>query len=125
VVVEYDNQFWNSKNKENSWICIEFQDVVINPTGYLLRSWNSLYGPLQNWKLEGSKDNKNWVLLDKQTNSDALNGKCVEGKFPCYTNDTFSYFKLIQIGTNGSRDRQFNLEFHLTFVEFSGEITIN
>lgn len=122
AVLMYDDSFWNSKNQDESWICIGFRGLSINPTGYLLRSWNSNYGSIQNWKLEASQDSSDWVKLDEQLNTEALNGKCLEFQYPCETRNSFSYFKFTQIGKNASIESKFFYEFHLTFIEFSGTI---
>jgi hypothetical protein len=60
----------------HEWLCYDFQQLRIDPTHYLIRTWGGLPGSnhLKNWALEGSMDRSAWEELDCRQNNDLLNG---------------------------------------------------
>jgi hypothetical protein len=101
-LLNYDNSTrFRSQNQPNSLVCIELNTKQMILSGYLLRSYigTSNYN-LKSWKLEGPKDNVNWVILDKQIDRNWVTKDWSEVYFPIQTKEHFSYFKITQIGKN-------------------------
>jgi NIMA (never in mitosis gene a)-related kinase len=115
-VLNTDQSFWWSENEENSWIQFEFKSHFISPQGYLIRN-GLLYSP-KGWKLEGSKDENEWVQLHEITNSEIFKQGNQEGNFHCKTDQFFSFLRLTQIQGNFGG----NVVFLLNFVEFYGKV---
>lgn len=78
-VIIYDDKIKDfiSTNESNPWICFDFNNYLVIPTHYIIRSGsydeNSIHP--KSWVVEGSNDNQNWDVLDEQTDSPFLNGK--------------------------------------------------
>jgi hypothetical protein len=63
-----------SRNFQDSWVCIDFQDRKVRLTHYVLReSTNDKRDLLRYWVLEGSNDGEEWVELDHHQNDGTLN----------------------------------------------------
>jgi hypothetical protein len=118
-LLNYDNStYFQSQNQPNSWFCIKLNTKQLILSGYFLRSY---YGTnnhgLKNWKLECSKDNVNWVIIDQQIERNWITNMS-EVYFPVQTKESFSYFKFTQAGKNiGNNDH-----FLLNYLEFFGTI---
>jgi hypothetical protein len=66
-------------------------------------SWDA--EALRNWRLEGSNDGHNWVILRTHTDDPALNGKGSTATWPIERPETkgaFSLFRLYQTGVNSN-----------------------
>lgn len=62
-----------TKDIPNSWICLEFRNHKIIPTGYTIMTCNS--NPfLRSWIIEGCNDNNSWEEIDSQNNRSDFNG---------------------------------------------------
>lgn len=65
-----------SDPKPNSWFQVNLNDCAIAPTHYSLRhysTWDT--EALRTWKLEGSADGRNWILLSAHDQDASLHGK--------------------------------------------------
>ena len=81
-VVELWNTPWfGSKNEPNSWICYNFKERRVAPTGYSIRTAERSYP--KSWVLEVSNDGSegSWQVVDRRENNEDLNGKNVVHKF--------------------------------------------
>jgi regulator of replication initiation timing len=122
-----ENCHWLSKNELNSWIIFNFQNKNICPQGYLIRKGSINYqNSPQGWKLEGSNDQKNWVILNEVKNCDVFKKEKQEGIFRFETCQFFQFHRFTQIQEdiwkfNGSSPSEYY--FLLNFVEFYGKIT--
>jgi hypothetical protein len=64
-----------SRNLQNSWVCIDFQNRAVSLTQYVLRTPTRDDGSLlRSWVLEGSNDGEEWIELDRHQNDVSLNG---------------------------------------------------
>eukprot|EP01084_Bolivina_argentea_P310195 536723_1 len=96
-----------TENKQNSWIIIDFYNISIYPTHYLLQHYkiNNKFC-LRNWYLEGYY-NGEWIKLSVHINDTHLNkpGDMYKWEIPRHTNrdkKLFSRFRIFQFGVNSS-----------------------
>ena len=126
-IVKYEDSstssYFVTKNEKNSWICIEFKNHSVIPSGYIIRSYNSTnHHHLKTWILEGSNDNNSWQILDSQRDNGFLNGASNVHLFPITNNETqknsYKYLRIKQTGQDwhGCNYLLFNS------IEFYGQI---
>lgn len=125
VNYEDDNLWFDSANKPNSWLCINFKEKKIKPSYYSIKSNNGggkNNAHLKNWVIEGSKDNVNWVILDERKNEESLNDRTASNTFKIqhnFENDEFyQYIKIRQTGLNTSNGNQL----YFGSIEFFGSL---
>ena len=97
-----NDDFWTTE-VPNSYIEFHFPNHEINPTGYVIKSYNGDPGwnHLKNWKFEGSKDGNKWDLLDSQSDNYDLNGNLKSKSFEIANcTEKYSHFRLTQTGKN-------------------------
>ena len=97
------NGYWYSTNIPNSWVMIDFGRFRLKPSAYTLRTGHfdpSSVEHLKSWVLEGSYDAQNWSELDRQKNSQDLNGDFKSKTWPCKEYVAFRYIRLRQISKN-------------------------
>lgn len=102
--------YYYSTDLLDTWICYDFQERSLAPTYYSIRSYGGGKGgfDLKSWVLEGSRDGKQWVSLDKRNNNDSLNGWHAEGSFEIAqrvtalgaTMASYRFIRLKQTGPN-------------------------
>ncbi|KAK8871571.1 hypothetical protein M9Y10_007304 [Tritrichomonas musculus] len=104
-LLQYDDreQFFETDDEPNSWICFEFKKHEVKPSGYIIRSYcQDNEDHPKSWKLEASKDGQSWVTLDSQTDNDSLNGGGRVKLFPItsieHKNKPFKYLRIQQTG---------------------------
>ena len=68
------NGYWRTDNESSSWICLDFKEKRLFPTGYSLKSGEWCH--LIHWVIEGSDDGCSWNELDRRDTED-LKGKYV------------------------------------------------
>ena len=56
------NDYWRTKDEEDSWICFDFKDKTVRLTKYSVKSGGCHY--LHDWVIEGSNDGCLWKGLD-------------------------------------------------------------
>jgi hypothetical protein len=64
--LENDREFI-SRDSPGQWISWDFHGLIVNLTGYAIRTGSRSSPGLQSWKLEGSLDRVKWVELDSQS----------------------------------------------------------
>jgi hypothetical protein len=64
--LENDREFV-SRDAPGQWISWDFHGLIVNLTGYAIRTGSSSSPSLKSWKLEGSLDRVKWVELDRQS----------------------------------------------------------
>jgi hypothetical protein len=70
------------------------------------------------WKLEGSDDNLNWILIDNQINRNWITTDLSDVYFPVQSKEPFSYFRFTKTGKN-----TYNSDyFQLNYLDFFGAI---
>lgn len=128
IVVDFnDNQhFYESLDKQYSWVKFNFQDKKVKPTHYSIKSRNAGKGSrhLKNWVIEGSNTNydNDWLILDTRNDVTALDGKNSTQTFEIQRelkqNDSFRYLRIRQTGVNTSNDHYLTL----SALEFFGSV---
>jgi hypothetical protein len=69
-----DSYFLSSKNAKDQWMCLDFKEMSVAVTHYILRS-HAGSAFLRSWVLEGSENKVDWVELDCRTDHEGLRGK--------------------------------------------------
>ena len=97
------NGYWYSMNVPNSWVMIDFGRFRLKPSAYTLRTGH--FEPfsvehLKSWVIEGSYDAMNWSELDRQKNTQDLNGDFKSKTWPCKEYVAFRYIRLRQTSKN-------------------------
>ena len=112
--------YWSTPSIPNSWICFDMKKYEIKPSAYSIRSMaaDTKLPYLMSWRLEGSKDNMKWDVLDEQRQS-ALKPELRQWRpYPIDTVEQYRYLKLTQIDKNASG----NFCMFLYGLEFFGEL---
>lgn len=122
---EDKNNFFETQNSPNSWICFEFKNHQVIPSDYIIRSYKGGedYNHPKAWKIEGSTDKQKWIPLDSQTNNDEFKkGVSHVHLFHIsnneHNNEPFKYLRLQQTGQNWNN----NHYLLLNSIEFYGKI---
>jgi hypothetical protein len=70
------DSYFHSQNAENQWMSVDFKEMRVAVTHYILRSnGNGTGGPhLRSWVVEGSENKVDWVELDCRKDDGGLNG---------------------------------------------------
>lgn len=112
--------YWSTPSIPNSWICFDMKKYEIKPRAYSIRSMaaDTKLPYLMSWKLEGSKDNMSWDLLDEQRKSVLKTEQRQWRPFQLDTVEQYRYLKLTQIDRNASG----NFCMFLYGIEFFGEL---
>lgn len=105
IIYDNKNKDFSTKNEENSWISFDFKNYTIIPTNYTIQSFprgSNGYAHPKSWVIEGSNDNKNWEIINEQTNSPALNGESVVHTFTVQKmyQKAYRYLKMRITGPN-------------------------
>ena len=127
-VIIYDQDTsnpWVSKNIVGSWLEINFKEEKVKINGYSLKSpqWGPHSDTLQNWVIDGSKDGKNWIEIDKRENDNYLNGPGYEHYYPI--SKTIDEFQYIRIRNTGQCHCGCSAYLALINFEVYGDITIS
>ena len=105
-------------NESEGWIEFDFVKQKVNLTSYTLRT-HSMYYP-KSWKVLGSNDRTNWVVLDRKINNATLNGLYKQNRFECESNN--NYYQYIRYIQDDSWDPNRQYCIYLTCIEFFGSI---
>jgi predicted nucleic acid-binding Zn-ribbon protein len=87
----------------NNWICYDFKNRRVIPTGYAIRSMYNGYvnGPnLKSWSVEVSLDGREWTEIDRRESNADLNAKNVTHTFSVLRHETGRFVRLVNIGRN-------------------------
>jgi hypothetical protein len=90
-VLNLDDKFWLSQDEENTWIQFNFKDKQISPSGYDFRNGSHCYCHPQDWKLEGSNDEKEWIKISEVRNCETFRKLNQEALFPCKFEASFRF----------------------------------
>jgi hypothetical protein len=67
-----DDSEYHSLNTPDQWVCYDFQNMKLCPTGYSIRSWGNQRRDksveIQNWVVEVSNDGESWIEIDQHEN---------------------------------------------------------
>ncbi|MEH1971109.1 hypothetical protein [Nostoc sp.] len=104
-----NSEFWTNPIA-NSWVSFHILTGKLNCNYYSLRTrgTNPNYYP-RNWILQGSDDGVTWIDLDVQVNNTTLSSPAQWLSLPVTTNDSYSYFRILQNGLDSSNSHYFCL----------------
>lgn len=75
LLYEDRNKYFSSQNIENSWICFEFLNRYLVPSGYSIRTAIPIVSAHpRSWVIEVSKDGQKWQTIDEEKNCQFLRG---------------------------------------------------
>lgn len=109
LMFDKDNYFY-ANNAKNTWICFDFKNHRIIPTNYSIKSFGTAGNAHpKTWIIEGSNDNKNWVLIDSQENCPYLKESNFYHTFPIQKEKSkeFKYIRMCQTGQTWRNDDVF------------------
>lgn len=93
-----------SKDADNAFVCLNFKNMKVSVTKYVLQSPKitvNKYFFLRSWVIEVSYDGDLWDEIDRQENTDVLNGSEKVAVFTAKPHDEpIQYVRLRQIGPN-------------------------
>ena len=112
IVARFPTHF-ATKSAAKSWIGVELSNLTLQPSFYTLRNTDNTEArnlSLRSWKLEGSKDGKQWTQLDERNHDNTLNQKSqtVTLAVPQSTaaSQYYSHFRLTQTAANSGGGQQ-------------------
>eukprot|EP01083_Nonionella_stella_P046664 124921_1 len=114
-----------TKPLENSWMQIHLVRNEIKLRRYMLRhykSWDT--EGLRNWRLEGSVNGRDWILLSEHHQDATLNKKGACGVWKVDCKKYMSFFRIWQTGLNANKHNYLALsciEFYGSLRELSAE----
>lgn len=120
------SKLWQSNSFENSSITLTLLRERLLISSYSLKSrtgWNK-YTPFE-WVLEGSNDQKNWVLIHHKLNGTELIESGSRGNWECTSSIPFNSFKLTQLHENRKNEERYKYMFTLGKIELFGTIFPN
>ena len=122
--LDFDNKerIFQSENANNSWLCFDFQQRMIRPTHYSIRSRSDCnYHHLKNWIVEGSNDGESWNILDERVNEESLDDQNAENTF-LVTKSKDNYYRYLRLQLTGL-DSSNKHYLTLSAIEFFGDIS--
>jgi hypothetical protein len=111
-LLNYNDSVFCSQRKPNQWLSLKLHTKKILLSGYLLRSCPVAWANIKTWKLEGSNDNINWILIDHQIDRNWVTKDLSEMYFPVKAKEPFSNFRFTQTGPGTG-----NFYFQLNYLE--------
>jgi hypothetical protein len=97
---------FQSENKANGWICIDFKDMRVIPTHYSILSYTvgpGYYNP-KSWCFEVSDDGNKWTEVHRCANSNDLNGNSLIGTYSVSTSMKYGFLRFRQTGKDHSNN---------------------
>ena len=95
------NDYWHTRNDENSWVRFDFKTRRVYLKSYSLKSGGWGCNHLLHWCIEGSEDGNKWTVIDNRDTQD-LNGNYIVKNYECHTDRTgdefYRYIRLRQTG---------------------------
>ena len=123
VLFDDEDNYFATKNIQNSWICFDFKDHKIIPNNYSICSYFGMIGTChpKSWVIEGCNDKNDengWEIIDEQKNSDKLNNSNITYTFDIQNpqQKSFRYIRLRE--TDSNWNNSYNLCFNA--IEFYG-----
>lgn len=93
-VLNWSNTSWFSMFRQGGWICFHFPHNQVSVSGYRIRFYQEHGYVAKGWKVEASKDQREWVKIDEQSNSIPPPGR--EGFFQCIASEFMNSIKFTQ-----------------------------
>lgn len=102
VFSEDSHDYFATNDRSNSWIKFTFHQNKLILKEYSLRThYTSSNGHIRGWKLEGSNNDSDWVMLSSFSSDTAFDSLGAEHSYQIEDNSTpFKYFKLTQTRSN-------------------------
>jgi serine/threonine protein kinase len=118
-IIDYRwDKCWTSRNEPGSWVQFDFGHEAVRVARYAIKTYplRKGFSHLRSWVLLGSIDGgRNWVELDRQTDSQELNGKDRMSHFRIRRPTAVTQLKIEQTGVNHAGDHFLiltNVEFY-------------
>ena len=115
-------EYYRHHNQSMAKILFDFKNrsVKINKYSIHTGTYNTNYGHLKSWVLEGSNDNEHWEEIDKRSNDSSLNGLRYSSSFEAQQkrNEFYRFIRLRQTGIAWCP--QSSNQFEIMYIEFFG-----
>lgn len=125
IIDYHSNNFYYSKDIDNTFICFDFIDKLVQLSSYLVKSFGNTanFQHLRNWVIEGSMNGDDWQIIDRHDNDPTLNGSHIVHSFDINDekNDFYRFIRLRQIGNSWCHFGNHNL-LALDSIEFYGKL---
>jgi hypothetical protein len=102
-----NDRFFCSENKPDQWICYDLGKLMVNPTGYMLKTAPGCGNPRE-WVIEASKEGKSWAKLSDGGNE---RDTAVSQKFSM---SKWSFVRMIRLRHTGKK----HIEEHQLGISF-------
>ena len=113
-IIDYKNLniHWASGSKTpNQYATLYFPENKIYITHYTIQTRkDAVHNMPISWKIEGSRDNKNWTLLHSKDKSYDLYEIAGKKTYAVNLNSVFNFFKVTQTDFNSNGTQTFHLE---------------
>ena len=118
IVEQATDKFIRTKNIAGSWIQFDFKKRKVFLDGYTLQTVerDSNHEHLRSWVLEVSNDGQNYTEIDRQEDSNLLNGPLQRATFKVSSSIPQRFVRLTQTSQNWYNDN----ELWLNQIDFSG-----
>jgi hypothetical protein len=118
------DDYWESGNHDNSWLCYDFKDCCVRPTHYTIhsprvRSQVDYY--LKNWIVEISNDGSEWTAIDSHTNNGDLNGPNLVHTYNISNSDYCRMIRIRHLGESWHSSQRYYIM--ISSLEFFGDLT--
>ncbi|KAK8839940.1 hypothetical protein M9Y10_031655 [Tritrichomonas musculus] len=125
IIDYHSNNFYYSKDIDNTFICFDFKDKLVQLSSYLVKSFGNTanFQHLRNWVVEGSMNGDDWQIIDRHDNDPTLNGSHIVHSFDVNDekNDFYRFIRLRQIGNSWCHFGNHSL-LALDSIEFYGKL---
>eukprot|EP00123_Amoebidium_parasiticum_P007694 comp18292_c0_seq1/m.19327 comp18292_c0_seq1/g.19327 ORF comp18292_c0_seq1/g.19327 comp18292_c0_seq1/m.19327 type:complete len:254 (-) comp18292_c0_seq1:462-1223(-) len=103
AVVDNQRGFFHTGNAQGNWILVDLKGKRVVPTGYKL-SHGGLYRFYpRNWRVEGSCDGSEWVILSEHKNDESICEGNLTARWaiePSTKNEGYSLFRIVATDEN-------------------------
>lgn len=114
-----DSSYFMSKDEPNSWIMLDFKNMEIQASHYVIRTYgDNSNSHLKSWILEASKDGHEWTVIDRRVTDYSLKEDWGTSTFKCSVKKRARFIRLTQTGLN-HRDTNCLL---LCSIDFYGKL---
>ena len=107
-------------NKNNSFVCFDFKDKLVQLTKYSIKSYTQRY--LKNWCIEVSEDGHQWETIDRHENDSNLKGEYKVAVFNISPerNEFYRFIRLVETGCHWGSSNCYDGDF--CNLEFFGRL---
>jgi hypothetical protein len=116
-------KYWGARGESSErFIKFEFPSSRICPSGYSLKAHNAAWARqgyyIRSWRFEGSNDDSEWTIVDRQNDTDAISANDKEAYFGISTSAPYRFLRIITGTSDSSGTNQWSMQ----QIEIFGQI---